>query len=147
MFNTILENTTMPKPLVFLGGTCGDSKWRELLMPQLEIDYFNPVVDDWKPEDQEKELEVRSKADYLLYVITPKASGMYSAAEVADDSNKRPKKTIFCYLASDGGSIFTAEQVKSMDSIGRMVEANGGTWLKSLDEVAKTLNMTPYLNL
>ena len=32
---------------VFLGGTCNDSLWREELIKKLEIDYFNPVVDDW----------------------------------------------------------------------------------------------------
>jgi len=32
---------------VFLGGTCNNSKWRDVLIPRLKIDYFNPVVDDW----------------------------------------------------------------------------------------------------
>lgn len=32
---------------VFLGGTCNDSTWRDNLIQQLEIDYFNPVVPDW----------------------------------------------------------------------------------------------------
>ena len=36
---------------VFLGGTVADSKWREYIMPKLEIEYFNPVVDDWTEED------------------------------------------------------------------------------------------------
>jgi len=31
---------------VFLGGTCNESTWRDELIPMLEIDYFNPVVDE-----------------------------------------------------------------------------------------------------
>ena len=36
--------------LLFLGGTCNGSVWREDLIPLLEyekIPYFNPVVDHW----------------------------------------------------------------------------------------------------
>lgn len=36
---------------VFLGGTCNESTWREKLIPMLKIDYFNPVVKDWKSEN------------------------------------------------------------------------------------------------
>lgn len=32
---------------VFLGGTCNGSKWREELIPLLQVGYFNPVVDEW----------------------------------------------------------------------------------------------------
>jgi len=31
---------------IFLGGTCNESTWRNRIIPMLEIDYFNPVVDD-----------------------------------------------------------------------------------------------------
>lgn len=35
---------------VFLGGTCNESAWREELIQMLNVDYFNPVVDDWTEE-------------------------------------------------------------------------------------------------
>lgn len=42
------------QPIVGLFGTCGDSTFRQdLFIPEykrLGIDYFNPQVDDWKPE-------------------------------------------------------------------------------------------------
>ena len=38
------------KNKVFLGGTCNNSTWREELIPQLKIDYYNPVVKDWTLE-------------------------------------------------------------------------------------------------
>ena len=35
---------------VFLGGTCAETTWREELIDLIQIDYFNPVVDDWTPD-------------------------------------------------------------------------------------------------
>lgn len=126
---------------VFLGGTCNESSWREnLLIPKLEIEYFNPVVEDWTEECYEEELRQRELCDYCLYVITPRMTGAYSIAEVIDDSNKRPDKTIFCYLKIDGDNEFDKSQLKSLSKVGEMVEMNGATWLKSLSGVASYLN-------
>jgi len=130
---------------VFLGGTCNESNWRELLIPKLNIDYFNPVVEDWTPECMQEELRQRKLCDYVLYVITPLMTGVYSIAEVIDDSNKQPEKTIFCYLCEDtndysGHDHFFSGQIKSLDAVGEMVVRNGGIFLKSLDDVAKYLN-------
>jgi len=66
--------------------------------------------------------------------------GVYSIAEVIDDSNKRPEKTIFCYLKEDDDQKFDAQQIKSLDMVGNMVTENGGTWLNNLDEVSDFLN-------
>ena len=44
---------------VFLGGTCNESTWRDRLIEMLEIDYFNPVVDDWTEECYEEGLRRR----------------------------------------------------------------------------------------
>jgi hypothetical protein len=41
---------------VFLGGTCAESKWREKLIPMLDIGYFNPVAPDWTEECYQREL-------------------------------------------------------------------------------------------
>jgi hypothetical protein len=125
---------------VFLGGTCNGSKWRNVLSPKLKIDYFNPVVDDWTEEDYQNELREREECDYCLYVITPKMKGTYSIAEAIDDSNKRPEKTIFCFVSQDGKDKFDTEQLKSLNKVGVMVKNNGGHYLKSLDEVVKFLN-------
>lgn len=125
---------------VFLGGTCNESKWRYDLIEILKIDYFDPVVDDWDEECYQEELIQRGICDYCLYVITPKMTGVYSIAEVVDDSNKRPKKTIFCYLKEDEEYMFTKGQLKSLDRVGVMVERNGGKYFKSLEEVAEFLN-------
>ena len=126
---------------VFLGGTCNESTWRDKLIPILKIDYFNPVVDDWTEECYLEELRQREICDYCLYVITPKMTGVYSIAEVVDDSNKRPDKTIFCYLTDDGYLTFDNGQIKSLNKVAEMVERSGGKWFQSLESLAEYLNM------
>ncbi len=125
---------------VFLGGTCNDSQWRNDLKPLLAVDYFDPVVEDWTPEAQRQELYERETCDFVLYTITPRMTGVYSIAEVVDDSNKRPEKTIFCVLLKDGNSEFSPGQAYSLGAVTEMVRRNGGHVCRSLHEVASYLN-------
>ena len=130
---------------VFLGGTCNGSTWRNGLIEILEIDYFNPVVEEWTEECYQEELRQREICDYCLYVITPRMTEVYSIAKVVDDSNKRPEKTIFCVLTADINDkgefmMFNEEQLKSLDKVGAMVEKNGGKYFMTLRGVAKFLN-------
>jgi len=126
---------------IFLGGTCNGSKWREGLIPLLSIDYFNPVVDNWTPEAQEREIRERNICDYVLYVITPRMTGVYSIAEVVDDSNKRPEKTIFCILDEDNTEVlFTTHQAKSLFAVGKLVKSNGAKYCNSIKEIADFVN-------
>lgn len=146
------ESYKSNKKKVFLGGTCNDSTWRNDVIKKLKIDYFNPVVTDWNEEAKEREIKERETADFVLYVITPRMKGVYSIAEVVDDSNKRPDKTIFCYLKEDkklkseiekdGDDTikFDKFQLNSLNEVGNMVERNGGNYLKNLDEVIEFLN-------
>ncbi len=128
------NNEKMKK--VFLGGTCATSTWRTALIPMLNIDYFNPVTDDWTPECYQQELHERETCDYCLYTITTEMEGVYSIAEVADDSNKRPEKTVFCVLEEG----FKPKQLRSLEAVAKMVVNNGGQYFKSLQEVADFLN-------
>ena len=125
---------------VFLGGTCNNSKWREEVISQLKIDYFNPVVEDWTPECMKEEIKQRDLCDFCLYVITPKMSSVYSIAEVVDDSNKKPGKTIFCFLEKDDGAAFSQGSIKSLHSVGLLIKRNGGNYFASLTEVINLLN-------
>ncbi len=130
---------------VFLGGTCNESKWREELIPSLEgagIDYFNPVVDDWNDEAYKRELYEREHCDFCLYVITPRMTGVYAIAEVVDDSNKRPAKTIFIFLDFDRDDMgfpmqFSPHQIKALGKVGKMIAKNGGACCQSLEDVVK----------
>jgi len=135
---------------VFLGGTCNDSDWRDELIKRFDknVEYFNPVVEDWTEECYQEELKQRSECDICLYVITSDMTGVYSIAEVIDDSNKRPIKTVFAFLKEG----FDKHQIKSLDKVGQMVLANGGYFINEtilninrsktiqLNKIAKYLN-------
>jgi len=131
---------------VFLGGTCNNSKWREKLIPFLNIEYFNPVVKDWTLECQKEEIKQREICDIVLYTITPKMTGIYSIAEVVDDSNKRPEKTIFLLIENDGKKYsFSKHQLKSLGSVGKLVESNGGK-VFYIDYIENIIEVANYLN-
>jgi hypothetical protein len=124
---------------VFLGGTCNESTWRNHMTIYLDeegIEYFNPVVEDWTEDCMQREIEERQLCDFCLYTITPKMTGVYSIAEVVDDSNKKPDRTIFVLLRDDEDKRFSEGQWRSLDSVARMVKANGGKVFENLKSAA-----------
>jgi Nucleoside 2-deoxyribosyltransferase like len=130
----------MSTPEVFLGGTCGSSAWRDELIPQLTINFFNPVVPDWNDAADALEKEKRATCDYVLYVLTPETPSTYSIAEVVQDSNIRPGRTVFCWLEEYGGVKLEGHQAKAFKNISKMVQLNGAQVFTSLAEVAEFLN-------
>lgn len=129
---------------VFLGGTCNGSNWRNRIITMLEVDYFNPVVEDWTPSCMEEEIRQRELCNVCLYVITPKMTGIYSVAEVVDDSHKRPDRTVFVRLRDDGVARFDDGQWKSMGALHEMLERNGVAVFSDLKSAA--LHINKYLN-
>lgn len=125
---------------VFLGGTCMETKWREEIIPRLNIQYFNPVVPDWTPECQEIERQEKDKADILLYVITPQMKGTFAIAEAVQDSNRKPHKTVFCVLDTYDDKSFELSEKKSLDAVCKIVNDNGAVVVYSLDDVVHVLN-------
>jgi hypothetical protein len=125
---------------VFLGGTCNGSTWRERLIKNLKVNYFQPQSDNWTPEMMQEEIKQRAECDFCLYVITPKMTGFYSIAEVVDDSNKRPEKTIFSFIHEDEGQTFSEHQLKSLEQTGKMIKENGAQFFTTLEEIADYLN-------
>ena len=98
---------------------------------------------------------MREICPVCLYVITDLMTGVYSIAEVVDDSNKRPKETVFAVLKENAGTSesrgitpLDKSQLKSLDKVGQMVKNNGGVYLgifdsrnvlaKAIIEVVKT---------
>ena len=130
----------MKKLTVFLGGTT-NSKWRDKLIPMLnnKISAFNPIVEKWTEQARVNELLHREQDDILLYVFSPLRIGYYSIAEVIDDSNKRPNKTIFCILEEDEGKKFSIKENKSLEAIKKIVKNNGATFA-CWDKLAEKLN-------
>ena len=112
------------KNKVFLGGTCNESTWRDELIPLLKVDYFNPVVEDWTPEDQEIEkVEKYEKCDIHLYVITSKMTGVFSIAEVIDSAHLSGNITILTVMP-DG---FNEWELHSLKAVIDLVKLRGGT--------------------
>ncbi len=127
---------------VFLGGTCNESTWREELMPMLDrrVDAFNPVVDDWNEAAQANEDRHKINDDFCLYVLTPEMAGLYSIFEVADDSNKRPDRTVCCFLKAHGGREFDAGTWRGIEKMKRDLVRNGAVVCEDLEGVAAFLN-------
>lgn len=108
---------------VFLGGTCSDFAWREQLIKQLNIDYFNPVVDDWNaPAQAREELEKDSICNIHFYLITSEMIGVYSIAEVVDSVHNKGKVTIL-HVMPDG---FSESQLRSLSAVVGLVNRRGG---------------------
>lgn len=121
---------------VFLGGTCSGYRWRDELIPMLKCNYFNPMTKGWNEDKRQLEVKERENADYVLYVITADIKGVYSIAEVVDDSNKRPEKTIFCVLEKN----MNYKMMHSLNAVKNLVAKNGATVCIDLKSVANFLN-------
>lgn len=125
---------------VFLGGTCSGWKWRDVLQPLLKCEYYNPIVKNWSEADRVREVHERETSDYVLYGITNGIKGVYSIAEVVDDSNKRPEKTLFLNLYEKTCEPFDRQMAHSLTAVENLLKANGVRVFDSINEVAKFLN-------
>ena len=113
---------------IFLGGTCNETTWRDELIPKLrkaDIDYYNPVVDDWTIEDQvEEERQKEDVCSTHLYYITSEMTGMFSIAEAVHSAHTA-KACIFAFRPNG----FETHQTKSLLAVGRLIESIGGHFI------------------
>ena len=125
---------------VFLGGTCAESTWREELMSLIQVNFFNPVVDDWTPDCQEIEVvEKNLNCNIHLYVITSDMLGTFSIAEAIESSMTCGKQTILHIIP--GG--FGQQAIKSFKAVCDMVVKHGG--IAYIDEeLARTAGVINY---
>lgn len=125
------SNTLLFKPSaelenkVFLGGTCNETTWRDTVIKNLRVPYFNPVVPDWTPEAKIKEDKEKKNSYIHLYVITPQMTGVYSIAEIIDSANNHPGKTLLCIMSNNDGEEFTEGQLKSLHAVCTMAQSAG----------------------
>ena len=73
------------KLCIGLFGTCGKSQWRTPFMERYReegIEFFNPQIDDWKPEDATIEAEHLADDAIILFPVTGETLGMGSLSEV-----------------------------------------------------------------
>jgi hypothetical protein len=76
----VIKNVTC----IGLFGTCGNSTWRQRFIERyttLGMNYFNPQVDDWKPELADIEAEHLKRDDIILFPVTSETYGTGSLAE------------------------------------------------------------------
>lgn len=125
---------------VFFGGTCSSWKWRDKLQPLLKCNFYNPIVKNWSEADRLREVHERETADYVLYGITNGIKGVYSIAEVVDDSNKRPEKTLFLNLYKEEESGHTKQMSHSLKAVENLLKENGVKCFDSIEAVAEFLN-------
>lgn len=125
---------------VFLGGTCSGWKWRNELQSLLKCDFYNPIVKNWSEKDRLREVHERETSDYVLYGITNGIKGVYSIAEVVDDSNKRPEKTLFLNLYKEDDRQFTKQMSHSLKAVENLLKENGVKCFDTIESVAEFLN-------
>lgn len=120
----------MKKKLVFLGGTVGKNPWRVVTLEQLAnrgIDLaqlFNPVVQDWNKEAQEREEDAKKNATHMLFYIgSPMLDdgslSSYSMIEATMSLYDRPRSTVVVF---DHTGI-SGHQLKAMQQAERVLVA------------------------
>lgn len=68
-----------------LFGTCGNSRWRDPFIAKytdLGVPFFNPQVDDWKPECAVEEARHLAEDAIILFPVTSETYATGSLAEV-----------------------------------------------------------------
>lgn len=128
---------------VFLGGTCGNSTWRDELLPLLNgnVKSFNPIVSNWSEGSQKIEDEHKEKDDIYLFVITPETDNTYSIAEITEFSISKPESTILCFIDNANGKKFDAHEKKAWKKIVSNLKKTHRAYVcKNLKEVAKEIN-------
>lgn len=114
------------KTKVFLGGSCNNSTWRDKLIPLLiknNINYFNPVVEDWTPECQKEEYRQKeNECNVHLYVITKEMKGTFSIAEAVDSAWQDRVITIFQVIPEG----FDSAELKSLKAVSELISKRGG---------------------
>lgn len=126
---------------VFLGGTyvSNTTSWREDVISKLRIRYINPekiVSKNFFAVEKHERLN----SDYCLFVLTPESYNFAAIAEVVQESNNRPNKTILCVIRDYMGCYFDDASWYSMECVKEIVRDNGAIVVDTLDEAISFLN-------
>lgn len=123
--------------ILLTGGLKADSKIAEQIRSQV-----NPScqIDSALQGDEKQNQSESTTYDYYLYIIAPGMKGIMPVVRLVDDSNKKPVKTIFCFVDREKDDEFSKHQLKSLKAIAEIVKRNGGTWIESIEGVIAFLN-------
>lgn len=140
-----------PQSIVFLGGTCGNNKWRPKLIQDVQSSFgsgdnsvllFDPVVDDWNEAAQAKEEEMKAAASlHVYYLASPKLASptdvsAYSLLEAAMALYDHPTKSLVVFDNSE----IEGHSRKAMDQALRVLKKRFPTQvLGTYEELVETL--------
>lgn len=126
----------------FLGGTCATSVWRRDLIALLNdsVQYFDPQVADWTPEDAAREDACKPVALYEVFVITGDSLSTYSGYEISEESNRMANagRADHFIFATEGS--LPENQVKGLNKIKAALKAKGCIVAENLEQIADILN-------
>ncbi len=119
---------------LFLGGTCNNSRWRDEIIPHIDgfCTWCDPRTLVWNNRARELEEIERRKAEFCLFVFTPRMRGVYSIAQMTDESINRPKTSAFCILRSYDHSTFSNDSLQNLQQTAELWREFGSTELESL---------------
>merc|ERR1712166_1102021 len=106
-------------PEVFLGGTCGDSRWRiDQAIPLLEAagcSFYNPQLapGTWTPKLIPVERNAKKQAECLLFVVTPDTRGVASMVEAAELLSSG--RTMVLVMTAYGGKTEDQEMIDDVN--------------------------------
>lgn len=81
----------------------------------------------------------KEHADSIVFVITPSALSTFDLANAVNESNKRPEKTIVCFLSAGSEWMHDPRRYAELAEIRAILEANGATCVNSLTEIAEKI--------
>jgi len=125
---------------IFFDGTACGAEWRNYITERLKVPYTLYTSDDRSIDALRNRDKEKEKCDFVLYVISPKMQYFDMVFESVDDSNKRSKKTLFCFMPKEGELSFSPHQSKSLIATGKMIQRNGGKWYENIDDAISFLN-------
>lgn len=99
------------------------------------VPYFDPQVDNWTPEDAEKEDSCKPVAKINVFVITGDALGTYSGWEICEEAHRAPEKLVFATVGE-----LPENQVKGVEKIKKALRNRGAVVCETLQEVASVVN-------
>lgn len=128
---------------VFLGGTCGKSDWREKIIKMFndKVDYFNPIVDSWNRQAQEREDLHKAQDDIVLFVITPETDNTYSISEITSLAATDTNRLILCVLSKVNCNKFDKHTLQVWRKIVKDLKRKYRiSFYRNLKSVAKEIN-------
>ena len=129
--------------LIFLGGTCNNSTWRDQLIAPEGFEFFNPQLPagvEWEKHHQDAEEAAKKNAAIQVYVITPEITGVFSIAEMVAMAFTNRERLVAGIIGE-----FAPFMQKSMDAVARLLQEQGVYVARSMEDLQEELNFLCYI--